>query len=227
VCDLGRRLPLIASITTQITSWIGHQGAYAIFALMAIDALLPVGGELIMLFAGALAAGAIASQHPTLFGTQLHQGLESYVVLALAGTLGYLVGALIGWAIGRRGGRPLIERHGRKIHLGPENFEKAERWFDRFGGRAVFLGRITPVVRSFISIPAGVLESPLPSYTLLTLAGSAIWCFGFAGAGWALGGSYESFHHAFRYADYAAVLAVVVVVGVVAYRWRKSRVRER
>lgn len=194
---------------------------------MAVDALLPVGGELIMVFAGALAAGAIASEHPTLFGAQLHTGLESYVALALAGTLGYLVGALVGWAIGRRGGRPLIERHGRKIHLGPDNFDRAERWFDRFGARAVFLGRITPVVRSFISIPAGVFESPLPSYTVLTLAGSAVWCFAFAGAGWALGGSYESFHHAFRYADYAVVGIVLVVAGLMLYRWRKGRVREQ
>jgi membrane protein DedA with SNARE-associated domain len=70
-----------------------------------------------------------------------------------------------------------------------------------------------------------VLDSPLPAYTLLTLAGSAIWCFGFAGAGWALGGSYEKFHHGFRYADYVAVLAVVVLAGVLFYRWRRSRAR--
>jgi membrane protein DedA with SNARE-associated domain len=217
---------MTASITSQVTSWIGHQGAYAIFVLMAIDALFPAGSELVMVFAGALASGAIASEHPTLFGAQLHTGIESYVVLALAGTLGYLAGALIGWAIGRRGGRPLIERHGRRLHLSPANFDKAERWFERFGGRAVFLGRLTPVIRSFISIPAGVLESPLRSYTLLTFAGSAIWCFALAGVGWALGGSYENFHHAFRYADYAAVAAVVVVAGVVLYRWRRSHTRE-
>jgi membrane protein DedA with SNARE-associated domain len=212
-----------ASITSQITHWIGSGGAYAIFGLMAIDALLPLGGELIMLFAGALASGSLASQHATLFGARLSDGIEAYVVLALAGTLGYLAGALIGWLIGRKGGRELIERHGRRIHLPPENFARAERWFDRFGAPAVFLGRITPVVRSFISIPAGVLDSPLPAYTLLTLAGSAIWCFGFAGAGWALGGSYEKFHHGFRYADYVAVLAVVVLAGVLFYRWRRSR----
>jgi membrane protein DedA with SNARE-associated domain len=218
---------MTASITSQLTSWVGHHGAYAIFVLMAIDAVFPAGSELVMLFAGALASGGIASQHPTLFGAQLHVGIESYVVLALAGTLGYLAGALAGWAIGRRGGRPLIERHGRRLHLSPENFDKAERWFDRFGGRAVFLGRLTPVIRSFISIPAGVLRSPLPSYTILTLAGSAIWCFALAGVGWALGGSYEDFHHAFRYADYAAVAAAVVAAGVVLYRWRRSRIRAR
>jgi membrane protein DedA with SNARE-associated domain len=212
-----------ASISSQITHWIGTGGAYAIFGLMALDALLPVGGELIMLFAGALAAGSIAGEHATLFGASLSDGLEAYLVLALAGTFGYLAGALIGWLIGRRGGRELVERHGRKIHLPPENFARAERWFDRYGRPAVFLGRITPVIRSFISIPAGVLDSPLPSYTALTLAGSAIWCFGFAAAGWALGGSYEKFHHGFRYADYVAVLAVAVLAAVLFFRWRRHR----
>ena len=203
----------LASLTGQLTSWIGHHGAYAIFAIMALDALLPVGGELTMLYAGALAAGAIAGQHPVLLGHQLQTGLESYLVLATAGTLGYLLGALIGWAIGRWGGHALLERHGRWLHLTPESLERAERWFDRHGPAAVFLGRLTPVVRSFISIPAGTLESPIGPYTMLTLAGSAIWCFGFAAAGWALGSSYEQVHHAFRYVD---VLAVAGAVGALA-----------
>jgi membrane protein DedA with SNARE-associated domain len=85
--------------------------------------------------------------------------LESYLILATAGTLGYLLGSLIGWAIGRWGERSLLERHGRWLHLKPENLERAERWFDRHGRAAVFLGRLTPVVRSFISIPAGALGS--------------------------------------------------------------------
>jgi membrane protein DedA with SNARE-associated domain len=138
---------VIASLTGQLTSWIGHHGAYAVFGIMALDALLPVGGELTMLFAGALAAGAIAGEHPVLLGHQLPTGLESYLVLAIAGTLGYLLGSLVGWAIGRWGGRALLERHGRWLHLRPENLERAERWFDRHGRAAVFLGRLTPVVR--------------------------------------------------------------------------------
>src|SRR2546423_9801842 len=139
----------LASITTTITDWIGQNGVYAVFLLMAVDALLPVGGELIMLYAGVLAAGAIAGHQTSLFGMNLQDGAESYVALALAGTLGYLIGALVGWAIGRSGGRPLLERHGRWFHISPETLERAEGWFERFGARAVFLGRITPVVRSF------------------------------------------------------------------------------
>jgi membrane protein DedA with SNARE-associated domain len=183
-----------------------------------------VGGELIMLYAGVVAAGAVAGQHAQLFGAGLHAGAESYVVLALAGTLGYLAGALVGWAIGTYGGRELIERHGRKLHIGPDTFARAERWFERYGSWAVLLGRVTPVVRSFISVTAGVLGSPLGRYTVLTLIGSAAWCFAFAGAGWALGGSWEQFHHAFRYADYAAVALVVVVAAAVVVR-RLSRRR--
>jgi membrane protein DedA with SNARE-associated domain len=215
---------VIASLTGQLTSWIGHHGAYAVFGIMALDALLPVGGELTMLFAGALAAGAITGEHPVLLGHPLQTGLESYLVLSIAGTLGYLVGSLVGWAIGRWGGRALLERHGRWLHLTPGNLGRAEEWFDRHGRAAVFLGRLTPVVRSFISIPAGTLESPLGPYTVLTLAGSAIWCFGFAAVGWALGSSYDQVHQAFRYVDILAVAgAVAALAALLVLRRRRTR----
>ena len=216
---------MIAGLTSQLTSSIAHHGVYAVFVLMALDALVPVGGELIMLYAGALSAGAIAGQQAVVFGTHLATGIESYVALALAGSLGYLAGALVGWAIGTRGGRPLIERHGRRLHVSPEEFARAERWFERFGDRAVFLGRVTPIVRSFISIPAGALGSPLGPYIALTLLGSLIWCFGFAAAGWALGDTWETFHRDFRYADYAAVVLLLgaAVALVVARRQRLGR----
>jgi membrane protein DedA with SNARE-associated domain len=161
-------------VLATITDWIAQNGVYAVFALMALDALLPAGGELIMLYAGVLAAGAVSGHQASLFGLSLSSGLESYLVLVLAGTLGYLVGALIGWAIGRSGGRPLIERHGRWLHLSPETFVRAERWFERYCPRAVFLSRITPVIRSFISIPAGVFRSPIQFYVPLTLLGSTL-----------------------------------------------------
>jgi membrane protein DedA with SNARE-associated domain len=211
-------------MTKTLTDWVGSHGAYAVFLIMAIDAVLPAGGEITMLFAGALAAGAIAGAQPVLFGHTLATGLESYLVLAVAGTLGYLAGSLAGWWIGRTGERALLERHGRWLHLSADNLDRAERWFARYGDMAVFLGRLTPVVRSFISIPAGALGSPLGRYTLLTLAGSAIWCFGFAAAGWALGSSYDQLHHAFRYVD---VLAVVAVVGAAAWLLVRRRRRVR
>jgi membrane protein DedA with SNARE-associated domain len=206
-----------------MTGLLHGGGVYAVFTLMAVDALLPVGGELVMLYAGALAAGALAGQAPALLGWHPATGLEAYVVLALAGTLGYLFGSLVGWAIGARGGRALLERHGRRLHLGPANLDRAERWFARFGLWAVFVGRLTPLVRSFISIPAGVLGSPLAPYTVLTLAGSAIWCFGFAAAGWALGNGYERLHHATRFADYVVVLAVLGGLGAMLVQHQRRR----
>jgi membrane protein DedA with SNARE-associated domain len=215
--------PELASVTTQVTHWIAHASLYAVFALMALDALVPVGGELVMLYAGVIAAGAVVGQSASLFGAQLHTGVESYVVLALAGALGYLFGAIVGWLIGMRGGRPLVERHGHLLHLGGDRLDRAERWFDRHGRAAVFLGRITPLVRSFISIPAGLFRSPFRSYVVLTLLGSLIWCFAFAAAGWALGHNWESFHNSFRYVDYAAVAVVVAVAGAFVLRRRSVR----
>jgi membrane protein DedA with SNARE-associated domain len=209
---------VIAGVSGQLTHWIAQHGAYAVFGLMAGDALLPVGGELIMLYAGVLAGGMVSGEQASLFGMTLAPGAESYVVLALAGSLGYPVGALVGWALGAAGGRGLIERHGRLLHVRPDAFERAQRWFARHGSRAVFLGRITPVVRSLISVPAGVLGSPLPSYTLLTLLGSMLWCFAFAGASWALGGAWESFHHSVRYADYAVVAALLGLLAFILIR---------
>src|SRR5439155_25790213 len=139
--------------------------------------------------------------------------------LALAGTLGYLVGALIGWAIGRYGGRRLLERHGRWFHLSPERLDRAEAWFERWGNLAVFIGRVTPVVRSFVSITAGIFEMRLLPYTLLSLAGSAVWAFAFAGAGYGLGTSYRGFDHSFHYVEYAIVAGVVAGLAYRVYRW--------
>jgi membrane protein DedA with SNARE-associated domain len=212
-------------MTAQLTGWIAAHGVAAVFVLMAVDAVLPAGGELVMLFAGALAAGAVSDSRVTVFGHALTTGVESYVVLVAAGTLGYVAGSLIGWAIGIHGGRGLIDRHGGKLHLGPARFARAERWFARFGPAAVFLGRLTPLVRSFVSIPAGVLRFPLWPYTALTFAAALIWALAFAGAGWALGGNWEQVHHAFRYADYAAVAAILVLAAVALRHATTRRVR--
>jgi membrane protein DedA with SNARE-associated domain len=186
-------------MTADLTHWVAAHGLVAVFALMAVDAVLPAGGELVMLFAGALAAGAIAGEHG-----------PSLLAAIVVGALGYLAGSLAGWALGRVGGRPLVERRGRWLHLGPERFARAERWFERYGAAFVFFGRLTPLLRSFVSIPAGVLEYPLAPYTLLTALASVVWCTAFGIAGHALGAHWDEVHHAFKYADYA-VLALVVI----------------
>jgi membrane protein DedA with SNARE-associated domain len=218
---------VVASVTSSITTFIGSHGVYAVFLLMAVDAVFPIGSEIVMVYAGALASGAFPGQHVVLFGTDIPSGAEAYLVVSLAGTLGYLAGAIVGWAIGVRGGRPLLERRGKWLHLSPDRLDRAERWFDRWEGWAVFLGRLTPVVRSFISIPAGVFRAPFASYTALTLAGSAIWCFALAGVGYALGNSYHSFDNAFRYVEYAIVALVVLLSAFLVLRKRSSTISRR
>lgn len=219
---------LVASVSSSFTTAVANHGVYAVFGLMAIDAVFPAFSELVMLYAGAVAAGAFTSAHGiTLFGSSIGNGAGAFVALALAGTLGYLVGALIGWTIGLYGGRPLLEERGRWFHLSPERLDRAEAWFDRWGNLGVLLGRITPVVRSFVSIPAGIFEMPLGPYTVLTLVGSAVWAFAFAGAGYGLGTSYHSFDHAFRYVEYALVAGIVLGAAYLVYRMRAARVTPR
>ena len=217
----------LASLSGSLTSLIGDHGLYAVFALMAIDAVLPAASELVMVYGGALAAGAFASQNVVLFGERIDAGAPAYTAIALAGTIGYALGSVGGWALGVYGGRPFLERRGRWLHLGPDRLDRAERWFDRWDSLAVFLGRILPVVRSFISIPAGVFRMPLGPYTLLTLIGSALWCFALAGVGWALGHNWERFHHAFRYADYAVAAALLAAAAYLVYRYRSRRAARR
>ena len=215
----------LASVSSSLTTLVGDHGLYAVFALMAVDAVFPAASELVMLYAGALAAGVFAGQHVSLLGSRIGSGFGAYLALALAGTIGYLAGSVVGWAIGIYGGRPLLERRGRLFHLSEAKLARAERWFDRWNDSAVLLGRVTPVVRSFVSIPAGIFRMPLLRYTVLTLVGSAAWCFAFAGAGWGLGRSYERVHRDFRFVDYAVVAAVLLAAGWALLRWRARRAR--
>ena len=213
----------VASITSELTQLVGDYGLYAVFLLMLIDAVLPAGSEIVMVYGGAIASGAIAGASVTLIGYEFAPGLSAYLAIAVAGTVGYLIGSVIGWEIGIKGGRPYLERHGRWLHLDEAKLDRAEAWFLKWENWAVLVGRLTPVVRSFISIPAGIFEAPFKRYTVLTLIGSAIWCFVFAGIGWAAGSSWESFHHAFRYADIVTGVAIVAVAGWLVWRFVRKR----
>ena len=214
---------ILSEITDLLTTVVGDYGFYAVFLLMAVDAVLPAASEAVMVYGGAVAAGAFAGQDVVVFGWELEPGFPAYFAIAAAGTIGYTVGSIGGWWIGLRGGRPFLERHGRWLHLKEANLLKAERWFERWGDWAVFLGRITPVVRSFVSIPAGVFRAPLRRYTVLTLIGSAIWCFALAGVGWALGSRWEDFHHAFHYVDYAIIVSIVAGIAFIAWKLYRRR----
>jgi membrane protein DedA with SNARE-associated domain len=205
-----------------VTSWLAHYGVFAIFVLMLVDAVFPAASELVMLYGGALASGALTHSVDVLGWHTT--GFQAYLAVVLAGVLGYQAGSVIGWWIGKRGGRPFLERHGRWLHLTHERLERAERWFERWDDWAVLVGRVTPVARSFISIPAGVFEMPFRRYNVFTLIGNTAWCAVIAGVGYALGSSYERFNHGFRYVEYAVVLLIVAAVGYVLVRRRRATV---
>jgi membrane protein DedA with SNARE-associated domain len=214
---------VLAGITSTFESHIATQGAYAVFVLMAIDAVFPAASEVVMLYAGAVAAGVFpGTHHVSLFGAKVGFGIGAFIVMALAGTLGYFAGALIGWWIGLRGGRRLIERRGGWLHVTPDRLDRAEAWFRRWGNFGVLVGRVTPVVRSFVSIPAGVFQMRLAPYALYTLVGSAVWAFAIAGAGYGLGSSYKSFDNGFKYVEYAVVAGVLLLAAYLIYRLRKA-----
>lgn len=218
---------ILSGLTHAITTVVGDYGLYAVFALMLVDAVLPAASEPVMVYGGAVAAGAFAGQEVVLFGSEVPAGLPAYLAIALAGTIGYTLGSLGGWAIGFYGGRPFVERHGRWLHVGPGKLDRADHWFERYGDAFVFLGRVTPLLRSFVAIPAGIARMALPRYTVLTVIGSALWCFALAGSGWALGANWERFHAAFRYADYAIAGLVVLIAVALVVRWRSSRMAAR
>ena len=213
---------ILSGITDALTELIGDHGIYAVFVLMFVDAVLPAASELVMVYAGAVAAGAFAGQSVVLFGEPIESNFWAYVAMASAGALGYILGSIAGWAIGYYGGRPFIERRGRWLHVTPHTLDRAEAWFDRFGDWAVAIGRVTPVVRSFIAIPAGVFRMPLGRYTLLTIPGSILWAFAFAGAGWAAGSQWEEFHHSFRYAEYFVAGGIILLILAGVWRHRRS-----
>jgi membrane protein DedA with SNARE-associated domain len=204
-----------------MTSFIGNHGLAAVFVLMVLAGVLPAASELTMLYGGALASGALAGE-VALFGHHFASGLPAYLAVVVAGTAGNLLGALGGWAIGFYGGHSLLERHGRKVHITPERIDRAERWFDRFGSTAVPLGFATPLIRSFVAIPAGIAEMPRRRFLPLAAVGIAFFCAGFAAIGWAVGASWHTAQKDLRYLDYLVVVAVVLLAAWWFLRRRRS-----
>lgn len=210
---------VIASISESLVNETSHfvrdAGLPGIFVLMAISsACIPLPSEIVMLFAGFAVADpgqSGAHHHLTLLG------------IILVGLLGTLVGSWIGYAIGRGGRLELLERHGAKVHMGPAQIARADRWFQRYGQPTVLFGRMIPLVRAFVSLPAGVSKMPLGRFTVLTLIGAIPWTLGLALAGHALGGDWTSVRKGFEYVDYAVV--VLVVVGIVYLIVRRRRAR--
>jgi membrane protein DedA with SNARE-associated domain len=203
-----------------VTSFLSHYGVVAVFVLLAVDAVFPAASELVLVYGGALASGALTHSVDVLGGHT--SGAGAYAAVVTAAILGYQLGAIAGWEIGRRGGRPLLDRHGRWFHLTPDRLDRADRWFERWDDSAALVGRVTPVARSFVSIPAGLFEMPFARYNVLTLAGNAVWCLALAGIGWGVGTGYKSFDHGFRFAEYAVVVGAVLLGAFLVVRRRRA-----
>jgi membrane protein DedA with SNARE-associated domain len=217
---VGRPMLVLASISETLVNEISHLvrdgGLPGIFALMAIgSACIPIPSEVVMLFAGFAVAdpGQSASQHHlTLLG------------VILAGLLGTMVGSWVAYAVGRGGRLELMERHGAKFHMGPNQIERADRWFDRHGEVTVLFGRMVPLVRAFVSLPAGVAKMPLGRFTLFSLIGAIPWVVGLAVAGHALGSDWTTVRKGFEYVDYAIVAVLVVGLAYAIVRRRRPAV---
>jgi membrane protein DedA with SNARE-associated domain len=181
-------------------------GYVALFGATLISSMgIPIGSEVAIAYGGALASGALTPS-----GKHDHLNLALVIVVA---TLGELVGSSAGYAIGYFGGRPLVDRVGKYLLLTHRDLDRAERWFDGRGESVVFLGRLIPLVRSFISLAAGLAEMVLGKFALFTVAGCAVWCAALASIGYSLGGSWHHVVNDFSFAGYIAIALVVVAVG--------------
>ena len=191
--------------------FIASYGYLAIFVLMVAEsACIPVPSEVTMVFGGALAAGAVAGVH-----------LNLPLVIAV-GVAGNVAGSYIAWGVGAYGGRSAWRRWGKYLLLRPGDIDRADRWFDRHGTKAVFFGRLLPVVRTFISLPAGIARMSPARFGIYTLAGCIPWTAALAWAGYAVGANWQHVTGAFHGATYAIagviILLVLVAVGLLVRR---------
>jgi membrane protein DedA with SNARE-associated domain len=208
-------LLLLASVTDKVvepivdvaTEFIGSAGVVAVFLLMTLEsACIPVPSEAIMLFAGF----SVSNGELTLFG------------VVAAGVLGNLAGSWIAYAVGYYGRLDLLERN-RLIHISPKHLKWADDWFARYGAATVFFSRMLPIVRTFISLPAGVARMPFWRFTVYTLAGCIPWVLMLALVGRSVGDNWEDWRHKLGYLDYVVLVAIVAgVVYLIVKRRRGS-----
>jgi membrane protein DedA with SNARE-associated domain len=204
--------PLVvhASLTDPLvnfaTNVVGDLGLPGIFLLMLLEsACIPIPSEATMLFAG----------------FNVHNGEYSLFAITAVGSLANLVGSWIAYAAGYYGRVDVIERHGAKLHIKPSHLEWADRWFERYGDATVFFTRMLPIIRTFISLPAGVARMPFWRFSVLTLAGCIPWVFMLGFIGQQAGERWESWKDSLHYVDYA--VAALIVIGVVYLVVRRRR----
>lgn len=188
---------------------------------MTVAAVLPAASEVTMLYGGAIASGAVAGRI-ALFGHGFHAGFHAYAAVVVAALVGNTLGAAGGWLIGVRGGHPLLERYGRYVHITPARIQRAERWFDRFENVAVPLGFATPLVRSFVAIPAGILEVGFRRFIVSAAVGIAVFVAAVGGIGWAAGSSWHTARHDLQYVEIAVAVGIVVSLAYLVLRFRRS-----
>ncbi|MDG3009287.1 DedA family protein [Rhodococcus sp. D2-41] len=187
--------------------FIVSAGYLAVFLLMfAESACIPIPSEVTMLFAGALAGGAVAGAHLNI------------VWVIVLGALGNVAGSYLAWAVGRYAGRAALYRWGRKVWLREDDIDKAHDWFVRHGPVSVFAGRLLPVIRTFISLPAGFAAMPAVRFGIYTTAGCLLWSAVLALIGYAIGANWHTVADGFHGPTY--VIAAIVAVVVVALGWR-------
>jgi membrane protein DedA with SNARE-associated domain len=190
------------------TNVVGDLGLAGIFILMLLDsACIPTSSEAIMLFAGFKVA----------------DGRFTMLEIVIAGTAGNLVGSWVAYGIGYYGRIELLKRHGKWLHIGPKQIAWADRWFERYGDATVFFSRMLPVIRTFISLPAGVAKMPFWRFTVLTLAGCIPWVFMLTFIGKQAGDRWERWKDSLHYVDYAIVALVVLGLAWLLLRYRRRR----
>jgi membrane protein DedA with SNARE-associated domain len=211
----GGRSPLLETLHEAITTLIGDYGYVAIFVLMVLEsACIPIPSEVTMLFGGALASPGFAAP-----GQEL-----DLVLVALVGTFGNLVGSWLAYWAGAAGGRPLVDRFGRYLLILPHEVDRAHEWFERRGELTVFVSRLLPVIRTFISLPAGVAKMPFWRFTIYTILGCLPGTFALAGLGYLLGENWTKVEEFLQPVAWA-ILLLLIAGGVwwVARRYRTVR----
>jgi membrane protein DedA with SNARE-associated domain len=190
-------------------------GYLAVFVLSFISSMgLPVGAEVAIIYGGVLASGQVVNEPH-------HLNLVAVIVVA---TLAEVLGSLAGYLIGYFGGRPLVDRVGKYVLLTHRDLDRAEAWFTRRGEPVVLFGRFIPLLRSFVSLAAGLGEMAMAKFLAFTIIGCAVWCTVLTSVGYGLGSSYHRVLKAFSFAGYVvAVLVVMAVVVLFVHRIRVVR----
>lgn len=196
-------ISLLAGFIIATISRLGYGG---IVLLMAIEsACIPLPSEIIMPFSGYL----------------VYRGEMNLQLVALAGAVGCVLGSIVAYYAGAWGGRPLIEKYGKYVLISHHDLALADRWFQRHGDLTVFVGRLLPVVRTFIAFPAGVARMPLWRFNLYTFVGSYLWCLGLAWIGVKLGEHWNTLGVYFHRFD--TVIGIVILAAVIWYIRRHFR----